>query len=151
MNQLSHLISRCTTASEADRELDADIWWEIDRRSAASTYNRAALGLPKSFDEMPDTMPAGLGRLAVRVSAPQYSSSIDAALTLLPEDWRFILSDRAPDPHKGRAYIHNGENHFIGVAARPNPALRWFETTAPTIPLAICIVVLQKRLSGLTK
>jgi len=78
---------------------------------------------------------------------PHYTASIDAALTLVPEGWQWQISTRAPEPHAGRAYVHNGELQMTGAGMARNPAYRAAETTAPTPAIALCIAALRARIA----
>jgi hypothetical protein len=69
------------------------------------------------------------------------TSSLDAAMTLVPEGWFFTAGRR--DKNRCRAHVNNGESHFIGVAARPNPAKQWFECLGDTPALALCAAALR--------
>jgi hypothetical protein len=73
----------------------------------------------------------------------EYTKSIDDALTLVPEGWGWQVSNRAPVPHTGRAFIHNNERPFVGLAASPNPLRRTEEHTAATPAIALCIAALK--------
>lgn len=74
---------------------------------------------------------------------PHYTRDIRAAMRLIPAGWIWQISNRAPAPHAGRAYINNGELQLAGISAlRRNPAYRGAEATAATPELALCIVCL---------
>jgi hypothetical protein len=94
---MEELIRRVESATGPSRELDAEIWWAVERKTAESTYWSAATGLPR---RLPDNspIPGGLGSTAVKVLAPAYTSSLDAALSLVPAGWDWSLeSDTADD------------------------------------------------------
>jgi hypothetical protein len=78
---------------------------------------------------------------------PDPTASLDAAVTLVPEGWIWQASNRAPKPHTGRAYIHNGELVFVGIGGVRNPSHRAVEVTAITPAIALCIAALKARLS----
>lgn len=135
---LTRLEERLIAATGPDRELDRDLWWVMDPRRSQSAFNRASLGLPKEYDPN-KPIPRGVGFIAVEAMAPTYTASIDAALTLVPDGWEWLVSNRAPAPHTGRAYINNRTLIYIGGGMTPNPRHRSAEVTAPTAPLAICL------------
>ena len=82
---MTTLIKKLEQATEGSRELDAEIWWQTNRRAAERAYWNGALGTPTALpDEMPTT---GLGALAVKIGAPHYTTSVDAAMTLVSEGW----------------------------------------------------------------
>lgn len=72
----------------------------------------------------------------------------DAALTLVTKGWTWQVSNRAPKPHAGRAYIHNGELINVGGGMTPNPKYRGAETTAATPAIALVITALRTREAG---
>ncbi len=54
----------------------------------------------------------------------------DAILWMVPEGWQWQTSNRAPAPHMGRGWVHNGELHMSGK-------YQGFENTAATPALAL--------------
>lgn len=141
MRQIDEVLHRLQTASDLDRDIDADIWeifhgndmyWSLHQIGSRICL-RYYPGPPG-----PEYYPL-----------PKYTTSLEAALTLVPKDWQWMVENRAPPPQKGRAYINNGELHFQGIALggpggpAPNKKYRGFETTAVTPALALCIVCLQ--------
>lgn len=85
---MTDLIAELLQATEPSPELDAMIWWEVDRSAAQRAYNNAATGRPRQV-EWP--LPAGLGRFAVVSGAPAFTSSIDAALKLMRNHYLWQL------------------------------------------------------------
>lgn len=86
------------------------------------------------------------GQGLTRYHPPTYTFEIDHALLLVPTGWEWQVSNRAPKPHAGRAYINNKELHFAGMGGQtPNPKYRGDETTAATPALAMCAVALRVR------
>lgn len=80
------------------------------------------------------------------INASRYTASIDAALTLVPEGWQWQISNRAPEPHIGRAYLNNRELINTGRGGlTPNPKYRGAEVTAATPVIALCIAALKAR------
>lgn len=126
---MRELIARLESAVEGSRELDAEIWWHANPPAATRAYWSAAMGMPKPLgDEMPTK---GLGYLAIKVQAPLFSQSLDAAMTLVPNDcdWSKVAGTR-----KSSISVHRLEgNCLIGV---------FYEAIAPTPALAICIAAL---------
>lgn len=132
---LTELIQRLESASEGSRELDGAIWWQVNRKTAERVYWRAATGLPRPLPA--GKIPAGLGRLAVEQSAPEYSRSIDAALTLarsiLPPTKRIGLVEQ-PD--------QTWEAAILCVEPDEGPCL---DSVAPTAALSLVIAALKAR------
>jgi len=85
---MKDLIERLEKATGPDGELDAAIWLTVDRHTASRCYWNAAPGLPKPI---PEALPLGLGRNAVISNSPRYTTSIDAALTLVPEGMWWLI------------------------------------------------------------
>jgi hypothetical protein len=77
---LKRVRDRIATATGPDRELDGETFWLLKRGSAERIYWNAAMGLPKPLG---DHMPSGLGFRAVCSYAPNYTASLDVALSLV--------------------------------------------------------------------
>jgi len=77
----------------------------------------------------------------LRMQMPFYVASLDAAMTLVPEGWRWMAGQRE-QPH-ARAYVENGELAFVGAGSRRNPQRLWFEVTAATPALALVAAALR--------
>lgn len=131
---MQDLIERLESATGPDRELDALV--------------AIAMGEPPSeafrLAGAPDPGKFGVGSYGYW-TAPKYSESIDAALTLVPEGWQWQISNRAPDPHTGRAYLNNKQLINIGGGLTPNPRYAGAEATAATPAIALCIAALRAR------
>lgn len=123
MRDISDLIARLEKATGPDRELDEAIVIEAPITKAFLRGNKFG-----GFEVLP------------------YTASLDAALTLVPEGWQWQVSNRAPAPHAGRAYLNNRELfHIGGGGLSPNPAYRGSEETAATPAIAVCIAALNIR------
>lgn len=122
MTNLNALIERLEKAPEGSRELDALI----------ECFKRGVIFERQTSTAVFACMPGGDSFHIYWDEIPRFSSSMDEAIQLVPPHWGWQISDRAPDPHKGRAYLHNRELHFAGMAAAPNPKLRISEATAYT-------------------
>ena len=81
MTSLTSLIERIEAATEGSRELDGDIWLASTPGATRDkwSYIHKATGRECTVDETRDET----GRLII---VPEYSTSIDAALTLLPDN-----------------------------------------------------------------
>ncbi len=135
--QIEELIGRLEKATGPDRELDFDIaiqtGWKIADDCAFSDY---AKQYPK---------------LARKDNFPYYTSSIDAALTLVLEGFRWRVERYNIDETKCRAelaevgqIINAGMDYGIGIKCRA-------QTSASTPALALCIASLRARLAILSK
>lgn len=133
---MKDLIAALESASGPDRELDCDIarslGWEVKFQTdmANQFIPYAIWGNEKKGQKGP---------------VPYFTESIDAALMLVRDGWVWQVSNRAPKPHAGRAYIHNGELHFVGVGTQRNPDRQTEECTAATPAIALCIAALKAR------
>lgn len=79
---LSELRERVYINCEPCRALDADIWWTLQKKRAAVSFNNAALGPPRTLDQLPDVLTPGLGRAGVEAAAPRLTGSLDACIEL---------------------------------------------------------------------
>lgn len=115
MSDLSDLIAKLEAATEGSRFLDVDI---------------AEIDMPWTKDRPPSD------RLRL---APAYTTSIDAALTLVPEGfyWSASHGKVRPDEPLGAAQLRYQDT--LSVRA---------EAEAATAPLAICLVALMARQGG---
>lgn len=126
------LIQKLEAAPEGSRELDGDIWWFTDPAHASRVYYNATSGPPRPLGPV---MPHGLGRLAVEQHAPHYTTSIDAAIKLVPAGHGWACDQCSLDAHA-----------FVFLDDRINTAE--FEAWAETIPLAICKAALKANLAA---
>lgn len=125
---LLHLAERCEKAAEPDRPLSWDIW--------------EAIGKPK----VDDWSKAG--------SAPAYTVSLDAAMTLAPEGWwlsgfgkvggetfQFGLQDTFRSAAEERRARYRGE-----------PLTKWTGSRAASSPaLALCAAALRARAASVDR
>lgn len=117
--EMLELAARVEAASGPDRELDA----EIGRYTAAEFL--------------------GYVPVEPQHGCAPFTASLDAAMMLVPEGWRWMAGHRE-HPH-ARAYVENGAPAFVGAGSRRNPARQWYETTAATPALALCAASLRAR------
>lgn len=144
--KMTDLIARLAAATEPSRELDAEIAVAIEY---APHFRRDVYRAEAVFDfrvghewngprvevwvHVPGiTEP----RLEISRQPPAFTSSIDAALTLVPDTARYwIVTSRAPDDRTAHALVQmDGTN---GCSE--------FEADAATPAIAICIAALQAR------
>ena len=121
----SALIAKLEAATEGSREFDAAIFCMIapGAKLAGEVYADAC----KPTEDV--WFPQG-PRGTLRVP-PAYTSSLDAALTLVPEGWDYCIS----------------RGHGEPAAASLSPTMTVGEVlaTAPTPALALCIAALKAR------
>jgi len=119
------LIGQLEAATEGSRQLDADIWLMINPREAAVAIQQGqALAQKGSSEERLNAA----GRRALERVAPHYTTSIDAAATLVMRSYQWNLAD-----YSGFARASVGGTKKFGIA------------DAPTAPLALCIAALKAR------
>lgn len=127
---MKDLIEQLEKATGPDRDLDLEIInvgaehkWRWHRRTDETItndrYGPNALGNPICTLE-------------------RFTFSIDDAVSLLPDGWGFSISNRAPGPKMGRAWVHNKKL----VESR---AYRGAEYTAATPAIAMCMACIDAR------
>lgn len=139
---MSDLIARLEAAEEPSRELDTEIWLACVPGTTRNqwSYTHVATGRLCDINETRELQPDGCRRLVI---VPNYTASIDAALTLVPDGmWWLIGAGRIrqkeplygaqilchdPDPPYTSDVIAEGE-HDAGPA------------------VALCIAALKARL-----
>lgn len=119
MPDLSDLISRVEKASGPDGDLEAEIWLACTPGATRDkwSYIHKATGRECTVDETRDAT----DRLII---VPSYTTSIDAALTLLPEglDWLVRTGERA-DGDQPYGHVFDGARFGIGEAEAATPVL----------------------------
>jgi hypothetical protein len=122
--ELVDLIARLEKATRPDRVLDADIWESVGRAPVGQGFYRGSSEWDRHLWFAPN--------LSVPIeSPPSYTSSIDAALTLVPEGWEWALHA------EGGLYRVEMGDPMIGLEGE--------HETAPAI--ALCIAALKARLA----
>ena len=116
------LSDQVEAATGPDRELDRAI---IDAISTDYNFGTRSSGLTygKAWDQCPYeewTVDGG-----VVGHAPDYTASIDAAMTLVPEGWQMIDGQDVPERSFRRLTLNKGgfSPYFQGLAATPALAL----------------------------
>jgi hypothetical protein len=110
MTSLTSLIERIEAATEGSRELDGDIWLASTPGATRDkwSYIHKATGRECTVDETRDET----GRLII---VPSYSTSIDAALTLLPEGFKWKCGYSRHVPHNAEVVDYDSHRGtFIG-------------------------------------
>lgn len=118
---MDDLIKKLAEAKEGSRELDADIALFIDWKLSSQKQTTFALAC--------STYPGGKLAYVEDFHVPQFSTSIGAALTLVPEGWEGTIG-----VNKCNAGIYDKRNPTVGFGA-----------VAATPALALCIAALQAR------
>jgi hypothetical protein len=127
---LEELAVRCEIVSGPDRVLDGEIC--------------LALGLAGGNVRVDQRIGWVIGGdTPFPVKPLEYTASVDAAATIVPEGWNWMAGNR--DQPLARAYVNNGELAFEGAAARRNPKREWYEVTAPTPARALTAAALRAR------
>ncbi len=125
---MQSFIERLEEASEPSRGLDAEIFKIAKPVHAKSAYWRAAPGVPDQRTLWKST----LGNKSVQLAALHYTSSVDAALTLVPEGW--YTGAACEDAGGSWSWSLYGKGRNVATAS-------WH----PTPALALCIAALRAR------
>jgi hypothetical protein len=109
MTDLAELIARLEAATEGSRELDAEIEW-----------------IAHPFPEVPDQpgwrqLPHGPQQHVLTV-ADRYTTSLDAALTLVPEGIAWAVNSAGTIPQQYRAEVDFGNGVWAATAEEWHPA-----------------------------
>lgn len=142
------LIERLEKATGPSRELDGLIGRSLETMPTATFETKAPFPSLEGMYWVLGRKDSESGPHEERWSKnpPRYTASIDVALTLVPEGWRWQTSNRAPKPQAGRAFIHNDQPISTGLGGLcPNPKYEGHETTAATPAIALCIAALRAR------
>lgn len=112
MSDLTSLIERIEAATEGSRELDVAVILAL--HPEAGPYQPYCQGDEPIFWNDPYR----------KMRCPKVSTSIDAALTLLPEglDWLVRTGDRAAGGHP-YGHVYEGNTFGLGEAFATTPAL----------------------------
>lgn len=78
------------------------------------------------------------GRWSI-VTAPAFTASIDAALTLVPEGWEWVLAHFADHPPSATV-------QFVGKGFHAAPDIE-FDEHGKTAAIALCIAALKARMA----
>jgi hypothetical protein len=114
------LAERCEQATGPDRELDAEIAWML------TAQDRKRLGPP---DLRREIWHAGLSTPAwvpfenVSSFHPNYTSSLDAAVTLVPEGWGYELRQNHSRLRRALCRMWDGRFIWPGGTVAAGPAL----------------------------
>ena len=125
---LTALLAELQDATDGSRELDM-------RVALASGYKRSRLGIGGGFDWVaPDRTLSFL---------PEFSTSINAALTLVPDGMWWLLDKRRTRPdgalYGAQIMLRSGHGYAVDVVA---------ETEAHTPALAMCCAALRSKIDN---
>ena len=121
------LIARLESAAEGSRELDAEIWACLQGCTSPLEYEQVDHGGPAREAVICGSLAAWLDEI------PHYTTSLDAALTLVPEGKAWDCGYYPGYDNTGHAEV------FLGSG---DPA---FRAPAKTPALALCIASLRAR------
>lgn len=141
--EIVRLAERVEQATGPDRELDGAIDRLFNARPKDGDYDEGEGAFWRVKNGWSGLLARPDGFARGSFSAANYTASLDAAMTLVPEGWRWTAGHRE-FPH-ARGYVENGELAFVGVGTRRNPNRMWFETTAATPALALTAAALRAR------
>lgn len=138
INAVENLIERLEAATGPDRELDGLIYGALNNLERNDcTFILDIDGERFQFRHPTKTHPSGPAALYVRgYNVLEYTSSLDAALTLVPDGWWLTLQCKGQHYHADLEYTGPGEVEGpddVHSYNKPLPAL------------AICIAALKAR------
>lgn len=135
---MTDLIAKLEAATEGSRELDAEIWWKTmppDLRASfdptgymARTFEQTGKYFGHFFDSR--NMPMDKADFA-----PPFTTSLDAALTLVPEGW---IVDQMGDTAVGKV----GAMKTVGASVELSDGDKNVQGQGGTRALAACIAAL---------
>lgn len=115
---MTDLISKLEAAAEGSRELDKEIW-------KACGSHISTIGTER--------WPNRIGEVShfISIECPDYTTSIDAALVLVPEGWCWVAG--------------NELENFASVKPDHNAHDKILSSSSATPALALCIAALKAR------
>ena len=137
------LIAELERATEGSRELDARIM-AVTREmpSDAQKWLREWDGRIDVFEQTKVAAFHTRGAVSCYWDPPEYSTSLDAALTLVPEGWAWLV--RSGDG-ESFANLTRGSVPVMANGRQINTDWQENPTYAPTPALALCIASLKAR------
>jgi hypothetical protein len=129
---MNDLVARLEAATGPDGDLDMAIFKSLGWKEVYFGDNSRGYFVPHYKQWQHED---GRTRRALPEAVPMYTASIDAALTLVPEDWFFHISRFSLDVSEPRC--------DASVYRRSDREC--FQSDGPTIALAICIATLRAR------
>ena len=159
-DRIKELIERLEKASGADRELDALIEIAIGCPCIGELPSLAE-GWSWTFDDADEdgavvvycTLGNKTSKKYKKYPAPNYTASLDAALTLVPEGWGWnVGSPFAPsEALEGRSrpwadiWLRGEEEIYLPGAAAVTDSPGWNHFNAATPAIALCMAALRAR------
>lgn len=144
---MKELIKRLEEASEGSRELDAEIAVAVGHRVPSvpdGAEDLAYAKLPTIHDKCEPGTYWIVQRSGMFLStAPRFTTSLDAALTLIPERWAVEAVSWWPGGGSGEVSLlpcHQDKDGIWWHTATDGPRI---ETEAKTPALALCIAALR--------
>lgn len=141
---MKDLIEKLQSAKEGSRELDAWIHWQAQPPSDVQFVTDEVAAWVDQYGGDPSAVI--VGRLSLFADyAPHYTTSLDAALMLVPEGWFVQLFGNRG---KGSASV---QSHFVSkdderkMEKRGEKVLHFASFHETAWPLALCIAALKAR------
>lgn len=163
MSDIADIIARLEMATEQDRALDCKIWLALfDKQimvdgggykpnARSPKYESARKIWSDDWPHWNERTQVEHG-VALEINAPQYTASIDAALTLVPEGYRTMHAGETKD---GKWFwgLHMDAGHSknpttkdgISWAHQTDSRPELFADGAPSPAIALCIAALKAR------
>lgn len=92
--ELLRLAERCEAATGPDREIDGAIDRLFNKRPKHGDYDPGERAVWRVKDGWSGLLVRGDGFARGSFCAAEYTASLDAAMTLVPEGWEYVLMER---------------------------------------------------------
>lgn len=148
MDDLEATIKRLEDSTEGSRELDEEILAEVDHEQYARYMANAQLMIAEVTERgMPER--ADSARRSAFYGTPHYTTSLDAALTLVPEGHEWHNMERNvqwddPEVFAGQEREYGVQIYGMTEAGYPD-FKRDFIGAHDLLPIALCIAALRSR------
>lgn len=141
---MDEVIKRLEAAEIGSRKLDAQICVVADRLRAIRWYWTGATGIPHAVPGNFDLLKGGMGTASVEAMCPAYTTSMDAARALLPEQCDWWIQTYSISLGKSEAQV-------LFDRHEERARMTWTNETkgfASTPEIALCIAALRSLQSG---
>jgi hypothetical protein len=126
MKSIGDLLARLSAATKGSRELDAEIY-------AATSWDAGVLTTEEwkaVIERYSRDYPCDACGSTAYQSCPRYTTSLDAARTIVPKGWRWIIEDLGDDSFR------------VSLRQSYEQGLREHSVTGRNPALAMCIIAL---------
>lgn len=116
MTPIDNLVRRLQEAKAADRFLDALIWAEINNRTVWGSIDTGYFGISRTDTQDRKLIYQKKGSLFITsLFVPRYTSSVDAAMTLVPEGMHGAVSWNKNEFVASIGWLKTSPSHLAAV------------------------------------